>query len=171
MNTRFAHISPCRWFCSVLLSLCLLAPAKAQTIVLEVDLHITTGGKKPTEAQVTLHNECDSSHVEIFQADYSGKVFFALPGGCTYRAVIEADKGLPKVLLFDTREPKAKSDTYPCDVDLAVVSKKRQVKFEDGIPVGVIRWNKGKRKWGHDAEYTREMQEAYRRAASGKSSQ
>lgn len=169
MNTRFARIPPAGPLLIVLLSFCLIPPTLAQNIILEVDLHITAGGKKPTAAQITLYNECDSNKVEVFQADYNGKVFFALPGGCTYRAVIEAEKCLPKVLLFDTLEQKAKSDTYPCDVDLAVVSKKRQAKFEDGIPVGVIRWNKGKRKWGHDAEYTREMQEAYRRAASGKS--
>lgn len=140
----------------------------AQDIHLEVDLHVTAGGKNPTSACVNIYNESDSLYHERFDADASGKIYFALPGGYKYKVVVEAEKCLPKMLIFDTTEEKAKSDTYPCDVDLAVVSKKRQAEGELGIPIGVIRWIKGKRKWGHDAQFTKEMQEAYRQAAAGK---
>ena len=138
----------------------------AQNYAIEVDLLVTSGGKKAANPFVTVYVEGRTP--ERFEANAKGNVYFALEGGHEHRVVIEADNCLPKVLVFDTTDPKSKSDVYPCDVDLAVVSKRRRDAIEEGLPIGVIRWNRMKRKWGHDAEYTRQMQEKYRAAAIGK---
>ncbi len=137
----------------------------AQTYAIEVDLLVTSEGKKANNPFVTVYVEGEKP--ERFDANAKGNVYFALEAGHEHRVVIEADNCLPKVLLFDTTDPKSKSDVYPCDVDLAVVSKRRRDAIEEGLPIGVIRWNRMKRKWGHDAEYTRQMQEKYRAASVG----
>jgi hypothetical protein len=139
--------------------------ASAQNYAIEVDLLVTSGGKKADNPFVTVYLEGEKP--ERFEANAKGNVYFALEAGHEHRVVIEADNCLPKVLVFDTTDSKSKFDIYPCDVDLAVVNKRRRDAIEEGLPIGVIRWNRIKRKWGHDAEYTRQMQAKYRAAIVG----
>lgn len=139
--------------------------AAAQNYAIEVDLLVTSGGKRAINPFVIVHVEGEKP--ERFEANAKGNVYFALEAGQEHRVVIEADNCLPKVLVFDTTDSKSKSDIYTCDVDLAVVSKRRRDTIEEGLPIGVIRWNRMKRKWGHDADYTRQMQEKYRAAIAG----
>lgn len=150
----------------MILWLCSFASMQGQSYAIEVDLLVTSGGKKATNPFVTVYIEGQAP--EQFAANAKGNVYFALEPGHEHRVVIEADNCLPKVLVFDTTDPKSKSDVYPCDVDLAEVSKRRRDAVEEGLPIGVIRWNRMKRKWGHDAEYTRQMQQKYQAATLGK---
>jgi hypothetical protein len=139
--------------------------AAAQNYAIEVDLLVTSGGKKADNPFVTVYVEGEKP--ERFEANAKGNVYFALEAGHEHRVVIEADYCLPKVLVLDTIDSRSKADVYPCDVDLAVVSQHQRDGLEEGLPIGVIRWNRIKHNWSHDAEYTRQMQAKYRAAIAG----
>lgn len=132
----------------------------SQEFTLEIDLLITAKGKKAVDPFVVVYT--DDLEPERFESNSKGIVNFVLEPGNTHKIVVSADKCLPKVLLFDTTDQKAKSDKYTCDVELVMLSHTRSLENENGIPVAVIRWSKVKRKWAHDAEYTKEMQRKYR---------
>ncbi len=137
--------------------------AAAQEAVLEVDLLITAGGKRADNSHVVIYTE--GLNEERFDSNHKGIVNFILDPGFEHKVVVSADNCLPKIIIFDTTDQKAKADRYPCDVDLSVINVKKGTEINEVIPVGVVRWIRGKRKWGHDAEYTKEMQERYRAAA------
>lgn len=167
MHTLFSNIRKLQ--IGLLLSALLLALSQlvtAQEAVLEVDLLITAGGKRADNSHVVIYTK--GRVEERFESTHKGIVHFILDPGFEHKVVVSADNCLPKIIIFDTTDPKAKADRYPCDVDLSVVSVKKKTEISEVIPVGVVRWIRGKRKWGHDAEYTKEMQERYRAEAKAK---
>ena len=132
--------------------------------MLEIDLLITAKGKKAINPYVMVIT--DDKPPERFDGNSKSIVHFVLEPGSTHKVIVSAEQCVPKVLLIDTTDPKAKSDKYTCDVELVMVSGKRAHEHDDGIPVAVIRWNKLKRKWTHDPDFTKEMQQKYREAVT-----
>ncbi len=130
----------------------------SQGFHLEVDVLITVEGKKTNDAYVEVYTGLQPA--QRYDTNSKSIVNFVLDEGYLHRVVVQASDCTPKVLLFDTTDPKAKSDKYPCDVDLVKLSRHRRqhLNIEEIAPVGAIRWMKGRRKWAHDPSYTRELQ-------------
>lgn len=157
-----------RWTKLLFLSLIVgmaMSSAKAQEKQhLEVDLMISSDGTKPEEAWVMVEG-IEEEPMKI-EADYKGLVFLILETGKEYKVKVEAKDCLSKTLIFDTTDDKAKSDDYPCDVDLTLLENtKKKSRINSDIPVAVIRWHRLKRDWFHDVEYTQEMQKEYKKLA------
>lgn len=153
-----------RWMGLVCLLTILLVPtsfiAQEKNQHLEVDLMITVADKNPESAWITVSGGNENEHID---ADSKGLVFFTLELGKEYRVKVESKDCLPKTIIFDTTDAKAKQGEYPCDVDLSIFENTRkQKKINTDIPVAVIRWHRLKRDWFHDADYTELMQEKYK---------
>lgn len=141
--------------CVLLMVLPFFMAAQDQAPYLEVDLVITVKQRRADNGEVTIID--DTGKQRIAQA-HKGRLFIDLPLGHVYTLNVRADNAHAKSLMFDTSDPKAKMDSFPCAVDLKEVERNAVADTALQTPSAVINWHRFKREWAYDEAATQKLQ-------------
>ncbi|MDG1261215.1 MAG: hypothetical protein P8O05_05610 [Flavobacteriales bacterium] len=111
---------------------------------IEVDMRISLEGKRSGDAQIIVKS---STETHSFDANIKEKNIFYLDLGDVYIVTVKAIGFASKRLVFDARHQKARTGTFPCDIDL--VESKDSYEMAPPI-VGRIVWSNFKKEWVHE---------------------
>lgn len=128
--------------------------AQEQTPYLEVDLVITVKQRRADTGYAVVFDQ--DGNRSVAEA-HKGRLFLDLPLGGKYTVQVRARDGNAKALLFDTSDPKAKMDSFPCAVDLTEVDRGAVADTTLKAPTAVIAWHRFKRSWEYDEKATEQL--------------